>query len=307
MEAEDLNVPSAIRDHGLYLFDLSPVKQPGGRNMRFKEIGPQQLEFVRDMWQLSRAKVVVTMGGNPASAVVHLFEKRILFIGNATHLLLNEAYDSPQQDMTRCHVLFEYASEKDMADHRILRVVFQLNHPEFFNRHRERAVTPSSHALLAAERFLDLALLLSVRQVARPAYFSTAHTWHSSRVGNICMDLANFDDTDPAIVGSLAIADATLVSAKRVQFASAVAQRKCFTNEHMLAMGPSREQSTKWTTYRDKAGAKEVQDEEREIEDGEERVGDGEEDEHGGGIEETREDENGGEDGDGDEIESDEE
>lgn len=94
MGAEDLNVQSVIRDHGLYLFDLSPMKQPGGRNMRFKEIRPQQLEFSRDMWQLSRAKVAVTMGRNPASAVVHLFEKRILFAGDVTHLLLNEADDS---------------------------------------------------------------------------------------------------------------------------------------------------------------------------------------------------------------------
>jgi hypothetical protein len=137
--------------------------------MRFKEIGSQQLEFARDIWELSKAKVAVTMGGNPACTVVHLFEKRTVFVGDATYLIMNEADDKPPRNTSQCRVLFGYANEQYMADQRIVRVLFPVNNPEFCNRHRKRNVTISSYALSAAERFLDLALLMSVGQVARAA------------------------------------------------------------------------------------------------------------------------------------------
>jgi hypothetical protein len=62
-----------------------------------------------------------------------------------------------------------------------------LPHSEFWNRFRALNLTPAYHALMAMEKFIDIATLIAFRQVRRPCLtqrdlvFPTIHDQYHKR------------------------------------------------------------------------------------------------------------------------------
>jgi hypothetical protein len=68
------------------------------------------------------------------------------------------------------HMYLEYRSAADKAEGRESRIVFCVAHQELFYRNRSQAVTPSSHALMAVERLVDIATLAAYQCIPRPCF-----------------------------------------------------------------------------------------------------------------------------------------
>jgi len=216
---EDLSVPTAARDHGLFLFDVHPVKAPASSGLRLRDLKPHNTWPSVSLCGSCRQRRSVSQWALRPHPLLSRCSLSVCALLGTLRPPVN------------CRVLFEYASPNDKAAERILRVVFQLNHPSLFGLAKSRAVTPNPHTLLAAERFLDLALLLSVGQIARPAYLGCTSTWHSTRVAGVCMNLSEFDERD-------AVAREKLM---RRPFAASptgkfVLQSNMFSAEHIRAL-----------------------------------------------------------------------
>lgn len=159
------------------------------------------LALAKSMWELSNTKVAITMGTLPAAFIIHFFPERIRVVCDIKYALIKDG--GMTDGAFSCRVLLEYASPDDMKIERISRVVSQRNHTPHFQMYRAQAVTLRSYPILATERFLDLALLLSVGQVARPTFMSSSAFWYSSAVYDVCLNVANFDENNVVAVAKV--------------------------------------------------------------------------------------------------------
>jgi hypothetical protein len=94
-QGRNLDVPSGVREYGLNLFDLSPVKRPASTQLRLKDVSPQFIAFAKSMWTLSSAQVGVTMDILPSAALVDMLTDRLRFVRDVvTSPLARVGYDA---------------------------------------------------------------------------------------------------------------------------------------------------------------------------------------------------------------------
>jgi hypothetical protein len=91
---EDTDVASGAKSHGVFLFDFSPVKKPvdalNGKRPTIDKVAEHHLALAKSMWELSNAKVAVTMGTLPAASIIHFFPERIRVVCDTKYTLTKD-------------------------------------------------------------------------------------------------------------------------------------------------------------------------------------------------------------------------
>jgi hypothetical protein len=155
------SIDSPAQQLGVTIADLRPERRA------IEDIGnlpvrPHKVEYFTAIWRGCSARVGLLWGKAPRRSYTRELKKRIALVKRI------RIPTSPGRNAATVRVYLEHDSAADKTVKRVSRIVMGFPHSEFWNRFRALDLTPAYHALMAVERFIDIATLIAFRQVRRP-------------------------------------------------------------------------------------------------------------------------------------------